>query len=513
MRYAFAVLALLFLSLSTAAQTIDVTITPPAELGTAGRADWIVTVRNLTDAEITDARLSLSLFNVQFIEMSPQLACGPNHSPTVAFNQCALPAIAPRGTFQLLVTLRTFFQYGDISTVATVERDDERVSVVSAQTFWKDFKVTSTADAGPGTLRQAILDINAQCHSAPGTLATPCRAAFDIEQKIGGDFFHTVELHSPLPALNVPISSIDGTTEDQSNTLGPSVALDGSMLHQGNGITVASGTCDVKGIAIGSFPWNGIHATGQSRVNVDRAYIGVNALGMVPKPNGSRGIASEVVAGKITNSLIAYNGRSGIYFAGPLNYGFEIRGNRIFSNGASGIYIGANTRNYTSIVIADNIIASNAHFGIAIDPRALVIVEPNSMRRNGGASIDIGLDGPTAGVEGHAGRGGVYPPPVITLARYDNGSTTISGTVPRGVGISSTLVYLFASSELEPDGSAEGESFLASVRADDGTFTITLPRDLRGRYVNGVTRRTQSVPWDDVGETATSEFGRAIRVE
>jgi hypothetical protein len=513
MRYAFAVLAL-FLSLSAAGQTIDVTITPPAALGTTGRAEWIVTVRNLTDAEITDAQLSLSLFNAQFLEMAPQLACAPNQSPTVAFNRCALPAIAPRGTFQVRVTLRTFFQYGDISTVATVERGDyERDTFASAQTFWRDFKVTSTADAGPGTLRQAILDINAQCHSAPGTLATPCRAAFDIEQKIGGDFFHTVELHSPLPALHVPRSSVDGTTEDRSNTLGPAVALDGAMLHQGNGISIASGTCDVKGIAIGNFPWNGIHAMGQSRVNVDRAYIRVNALGMVPKPNGSRGIASEVVAGKITNSLIAYNGRSGIYFAGPLAYGYEIQGNRIISNGASGIYIGANTLNYSSHLIADNIISNNAHFGIAIDPRALVIVEPNSMRGNGGAAIDIGLDGPTGGVEGHPGRGGIYPPPVITSARYDNGSTTISGTVPRASAISSTIVYLFASSELEPDGSAEGESFLASVRADDGTFTVTLPRDLRGRYVNGVTRRTQSVPWDDVGETSTSEFGRAIRVE
>jgi hypothetical protein len=88
-------------------------------------------------------------------------------------------------------------------------------------TPWRDFMVTTTAGSGPGSLRQAILDINAECN-VPANLA--CRARFDIEPKIGGDFFHTIQPLSPLPALDVPRSSIDGSLEDQSNTLGPSIA-------------------------------------------------------------------------------------------------------------------------------------------------------------------------------------------------------------------------------------------------------------------------------------------------
>lgn len=516
MRSTFALLVL-FLSLSASAQFPDIiNVTPPAAIGNDLSGQWRITIHNPGGTAVSGARLSLNVNNAQFVEMSPQLDCVPPRSPTTAFNDCVLPTLASRGTFEVLVTLRTAFRYGTVFTAASVGLP-ETVPFVHTltATFWKDFMVTSTADSGPRTLRQAILDINAdqECRTLVFSQPVPCRAAFDIEQKIGGDFFHTVELLSPLPALDVPRSSVDGSTEDQSNTLGPSVVLDGAALFQGNGITVASGACDVKGIAIGSFPWNGIYAAGTARVNVDRSYIGINALGMVPKPNGSRGIASEMVAGTITNNVIAFNGRSGIFFTGPVNRGVEIANNRIFRNGASGIYVGGNERQYNFTIIRDNIISSNAHFGVAVNPGALVIVEPNSIHSNNGGGIDIGLDGPTGGIQGIPGRGGIYPPPVITSARYENGATIIAGTVQPSGLTGSTLVYLYANSELEPGGYAEGETYLAVVSAHDGTFTITLPRDLRGKYVNGVTRRNQAVPYDDTGETATSEFGRAMLVQ
>ncbi|HEX2060651.1 MAG TPA: hypothetical protein VHK90_07915, partial [Thermoanaerobaculia bacterium] len=127
---------------------------------------------------------------------------------------------------------------------------------------------------------------------------------------------------------------------------------------------------------------------------------------------------------------------------------------------------------------------------------------------------DIGLDGPTGNVDGFPGRGGIYPPPVITSARWDNGVTTITGVVQRAAFAWNTHVDLYANTHLDPDGFAEGETYLATVTVErNGTFTAILPRDLRGKYVNGVTLRNEAVPYDDVGESATSEFGRAMRVE
>src|SRR5262245_16425548 len=62
------------------------------------------------------------------------------------------------------------------------------------------YTVTSTADSGPGTLRQAILDANS--HSGADTIA------FDIP----GPGVHTIAPASALPAITGPVT-IDGYTQ------------------------------------------------------------------------------------------------------------------------------------------------------------------------------------------------------------------------------------------------------------------------------------------------------------
>lgn len=68
--------------------------------------------------------------------------------------------------------------------------------------------VTSTNDAGPGTLRQAILDANITA------------AADTIGFNIGGEGEKDIYLLSPLPALTNAVT-IDGFTQSvsRSNTL------------------------------------------------------------------------------------------------------------------------------------------------------------------------------------------------------------------------------------------------------------------------------------------------------
>src|SRR6478609_7407154 len=72
------------------------------------------------------------------------------------------------------------------------------------------FTVSSSADSGPGTLRQAILDANA----SPG----PDLIAFDVS----GAGVHTLIPASALPFITDPVT-IDGFTQMGSspNTAGP----------------------------------------------------------------------------------------------------------------------------------------------------------------------------------------------------------------------------------------------------------------------------------------------------
>ena|GEM_PF-6441034 len=101
---------------------------------------------------------------------------------------------------------------------------------------------------------------------------------------------------------------------------------------------------------------------------------------------------------------------------------------------------------------------------------------------------------------------------MITSARYENGVTTISGHSL--AGNNSRQVLLYANTSLEPGGLAEGEQYLGSTSTMLGaqtTFTLTFNGDLRGKYVNGVS--FAAVWWYDEAVPATSEFGRAVRVE
>jgi hypothetical protein len=102
------------------------------------------------------------------------------------------------------------------------------------------FLVTSTADAGPGSLRQAVLDANA----ATGANAV----AFDI----GGGGVQTIQPASALPGITQPVT-IDGTT--QPGFAGsPLIVLNGSQAgRDANGLTITAGNCTVRGLVINSF--------------------------------------------------------------------------------------------------------------------------------------------------------------------------------------------------------------------------------------------------------------------
>ena len=99
------------------------------------------------------------------------------------------------------------------------------------------FEVTTTADGGPGSLRQAILDSN----NAPDGTNT-------IDFDIPGTGVRTIAPASPLPAITTPVV-IDGTSQP-GYAGSPLIAI----LGQGNedaDATSAGADLTVKGVLIG----------------------------------------------------------------------------------------------------------------------------------------------------------------------------------------------------------------------------------------------------------------------
>src|SRR5262245_35584562 len=72
--------------------------------------------------------------------------------------------------------------------------------LAAASSLANTYTVTSTADSGAGTLRQAILDANA--NAGPDTIAF----------NIAGSGAHTIPLATPPPPLTSPVT-IDGYTQ------------------------------------------------------------------------------------------------------------------------------------------------------------------------------------------------------------------------------------------------------------------------------------------------------------
>ncbi len=489
---------------------------------------WRVKIENISGAELPPTKIYFRFYPGRIQSLDPELPCSPQ---TDGGYSCDFPTFEAGGSREFVASVQHPFRYGRTSAsvgasyVYVYGMPESHSSVV---TYWLDFPVTTSADAGPGSLRQTIHDVNSSrdCRLAWPEWSNPCRVVFDIADPLPSEGWYTIRLRSPLPPMLAYDMGIDGTTQTSSRP-GPAIFIDGSSLPSGHGLVADSAGigshAEIRGLAIGGFPGDGIHVTVRSEALVEGCYVGVDPTGSRAHPNGLRGISSETMRGWISNNVISGNRRSGVFFMGQPSVGPQIRDNRIgvaahddtpIGNGASGIFIADFWGAYNYPSIAGNVIANNADFGVALTANAPMLILANSIRNNGQGGIDIGLDGPTLSAPGVPGvERGVIPVPVIQSAIYKDGVTTIKGIAD--AGNNRREVYLYANSTLEADGFAEGEQFLGktSVTHRENTgFTFEYPGDLRGKFINGNAVAVTFWGWDEYAYTS-SEFGRAVPVE
>ena len=147
------------------------------------------------------------------------------------------------------------------------------------------FTVTSTADSGPGTLRQALADANA----APG----PDTIAFAI----AGAGVRTIAPATPLPGITSPVT-IDGTT--QPGYAGqPLIELNGSnTVTIGLRLLAGSGGSTIRGLIVNGFNGPGILVQSSNGSTIAGNWIGTNATGTAPVPNAA-GVAVSSANGTV----------------------------------------------------------------------------------------------------------------------------------------------------------------------------------------------------------------------
>ena len=146
------------------------------------------------------------------------------------------------------------------------------------------FVVTSTADAGTGSLRQAILDANA----SPG----PHTIVFSIDTGDPGcHIFGLCEIHpaTNLPAITEQVT-IDGYTQTGAE---PNTATDGTtnailkiqiigdLITTGtsNGLEIRANNCEIRGLIINDFD-HGVYVVNGSGVTIGGCFLGVDYNGL-----------------------------------------------------------------------------------------------------------------------------------------------------------------------------------------------------------------------------------------
>ena len=228
--------------------------------------------------------------------------------------------------------------------------------------------MTNTNDSGPGSLRQAIIDSNADS----GDRDT-------IVFNIPGAGVQTITLCSPALQRHTAVV-IDGTTQPgYAGT--PLIELNGNGLA-GAGLFISGGNSIVRGLVINRFGSAGILVQTNGGNVIAGNYIGVDALATTARGNGAHGVQIDGTAGNTVGgvepaarNVISGNAGSGVAIAGAAATGNLVASNFIGTNGtgmsaisnnAHGVLINNASGNTIGTPDAGNVISGNVQNGIAI---------------------------------------------------------------------------------------------------------------------------------------------------
>lgn len=303
----------------------------------------------------------------------------------------------------LSVIITLMLLAGGLWWITAVTYADPSVTLVT-------YSVTNTNDSGSGSLRQAILDANAN----PGldTIAFAIGAPGSQQ---------TIQPITTLPSITSPVV-LDGWSQGGAGYSGsPLIELNGAVSGS-YGLRITSGGSTVRGLTINGFNSGVILLTaGSNWIYGD--YVGTNTAGdtavanttgisiNADSSNNIIGTNGDGVGDAAEGNLISGNGDYGILFAQAGTSGNVVAGNKIGtdlsgtiaipngtnSNSRAGIYLGGtgNRIGTNSDGIADNLernlISGNHGSGITLNIQTNPVAAANIIAGNYVGTDSTGL--------------------------------------------------------------------------------------------------------------------------
>jgi parallel beta-helix repeat protein len=404
--------------------------------------------------------------------------------------------------------------------------------------------VTTTLDAGEGTLRQALLDAHALDCEAHG-----CKIMFRIpaDEAVNGLF--TIRPDTPLPPITKAGLIVDGFSQARftgnTNPEGPEIEINGSHAGDGNGLEIrAAGTSvrsEVRHVVLNGWPGNGMlfAASDGGDTNgsgIAASFVGTDPTGTFAVPNGANGIetigdasasvssgrefcrASDdpgcelmIVSGNVGNGIRSRGRSIGVYSA---RIGTARHLDRPLPNGRSGIRIDASD----SGVIQTTRLAYNGDDGLELHGNVNLYLLGNSFEGNADLGVDVNGDGVTP--NDVPDLDGTQNYPEILGAVWDEATNTtavtlsIPGYATPGFPFR-VEVRLFRSSEPDARGVGQGvEEIIAGYVSNPpaGPFTMTVPGDRTGEWLTAMATLIELPGYDGPSQVRSlSEFGPAFR--
>ncbi|MGO9469960.1 MAG: beta strand repeat-containing protein, partial [Isosphaeraceae bacterium] len=249
--------------------------------------------------------------------------------------------------------------------------------VVEDRTLLATFLVATTADSGPGSLRQAILDSNGSTSGANV-----------IDFAISGSGVQTIAPLSPLPTITASVL-IDGTSQP-GYTGTPLVELSGNEADGGDGFTITGSNVTIRGLDINGFSQGaGIHITSTGATDnwIYTDFLGTDPTGTFAEPN----YAGVEIDGGATNNLIGTNG-DGIDDASERNL--------LSGNLFDGVWItGQGT---SGNVVAGNFLGTDITGTVALDNGTQPVTDSLGNVFGGGVAISAGASDNRIGTDGNS---------------------------------------------------------------------------------------------------------------
>ena len=359
------------------------------------------------------------------------------------------------------------------------------------------FVVTTTSNAGYGSLRRAIENANAN----PGT------------DHITFDAPVFIEPTSSLPALteSVIIGHVTGGVPATGR-------ISGAMLSPGTEALVLSAPdCRISHVEFHNFSSaNVIRITGfDGQVNDCEFIDNNNCIAINVVGNSAFVNDNEILSGHaygvlvdgddalITDNEIYQCTETGVWLRHPAANNAvsdnTIGGPGGNGNGGWGVFVGSANPNiigYNGSFGFGNDISYNALGGVGVNTGVGHLVRRNSFSNNGGLGIDLALDGVTPNDfgDGDSGVNNLLNFPDLSGAFLGACGTTVCGTYSSSPSNAVTIEF-YSSPACDPSNYGEGLTYLGSTNVTTSVFgsvafSVCVPPTTVGEFITAVAHST-----------------------